>query len=91
MRYLKKFNESKVSEYNILPKEALDELEMYVDYKDKKNKIKVYPDPKVDGTYAVRVYRDSDKYEFDLLWNKGGYDEVEFEEFPPKSGNLKFF
>ena len=64
---------------------------MYVDYKDKKNKVQVYPDPRVDGTYAVGVYRNNDKLEFDLLWNRGGYDEVEFEEFPPKSGGLKFF
>ena len=91
MRYLRKFNESRIYGYEILPKDALNELEMYVDYKDKKNKVQVYPDPRVDGTYAVRVYRDDDKLEFDLLWNHGRYDEVEFEEFPPKSTGLKFF
>lgn len=91
MIYLRRFNESRIYGYEILPKDALDELEMYVDYKNKQNKVQVFPDPKVDGTYAVRVYRDDDKFEFDLLWNHGGYDEVEFEEFPPKSTGLKFF
>jgi len=80
-----------IEDYKILPKEALEELEMYVDYENKQNKIQVVLDPKVYGTYALRVYRDEDKSEFDLLWNRGGYDEVEFEEFPPKSGELKFF
>lgn len=92
MRHLKSFNESRVYGYEILPQEALGELEIYVeDYKDKSNRIQVFPDPRVDGTYALRIYRKSDDFEFDLLWNRGGYDEVEFEEFPPKSGDLKFF
>ena len=80
-----------IKDYKILPNEALEELEMYVNYKNKQNRIQVVPDPEVYGTYALRVYRDEDKFEFDLLWNRGGYDEVEFEEFPPKSGELKFF
>jgi hypothetical protein len=91
MIYLRRFNESKIYGYEILPNDALDDLEMYVDYKDNKNKIQVVPDPKVDSTYAVRVYRDNDNEEFDLLWHHGGYDEVDFNEFPPKSGDLKFF
>lgn len=92
MRHLKSFNESRVYGYEILPKIALDKLVSYVeDYKNPENRIQVFPDPRVDGTYAVRIYRKSDDYEFDLLWNHGDYDEVEFEEFPPKSGDLKFF
>lgn len=83
--------ESIKNDYTILPQVALDELEMYVDYKDPNNKIEVVPDPKVDGTFAVRVYRKRDNYTFDLLWYKGGYDEVEFETWPPVSSDLKFF
>jgi len=84
-------NESKIYGIEILPKEALSELEMYVDYKDKQNKVEVYPDPQVKGTFAVRVFRSSDNYTFDLLWSKGAFDELEFETWPPKSSGLKFF
>jgi hypothetical protein len=96
MKYLKKFesysiNESRIYGVEILPKEALDELNDYVDYKDTENKIEVVPDPRVDGAYAVRVYRKEDNYTFDLLWNRGAYDELEFTSWPPTSGNLKFF
>lgn len=87
----KKVNESKIYGVEILPEEALIQLDDYVDYKDSENKIEVVPDPKVEGTYAVRVYRKEDNFTFDLLWNKGGYDEVDFNQFPPTSGNLKFF
>lgn len=84
--------ESKIYDYTHLPKQAIDELDMYVDVNDPENKIEVYPDPKVEGTYAVRVYRKSDNHTFDLLWNRGGFDEMDgFETWPPKSGNLKFF
>jgi hypothetical protein len=91
--------ESKIYGIEILPEKALMELkDLYVDYEDTKNKIEVYPDPKVDGTFAVRIYRADDKYTFDLLWNKGGFDEVESDEnpngfstWPPVSGELKFF
>jgi hypothetical protein len=84
--------------YKILPKKALIQLKGdYVNYKDPQNKIEVFPDPKVDGTYAIRVYRKSDDFIFDLLWNKGGFDEVSsegneygFEQWPPISGELKF-
>jgi hypothetical protein len=92
MKHLKHFsslNEELFQGIEVLPKEALSELEMYVDYKNPKNKVEVYPDPKVEGTYAVRVYRTD--LTFDLLWYKGGYDEVDFDQWPPKSGNLKFF
>ncbi len=60
MKHLKTFesysiNESRICGVEILPKEALDELNDYVDYKDNKNKIEVVPDPRVDGSYSVRV------------------------------------
>jgi hypothetical protein len=103
MKYLKKFesytiNESGFGDIKMLPEESLKQLEMYVDYKNPENKIEVYPDPKVDGTCAVRVYRKEDNLTFDLLWNKGGFDEISSEEnpygfaqWPPVSGELKFF
>ena len=84
-------NESKIYGIEILPKESLKELESYVDYKDPKNKVEVFPDPQVDGTFALRIYRAEDDYTFDLLWNKGGFDELDFETWPPKSGKIKFF
>lgn len=84
-------NESKIYDHSILPTEALEELKSYVDYEDPKNKVQVYPDPRVEGTYAVRIYRSSDDFTFDLLWNRGAFDELDFETWPPKSGDLKFF
>jgi outer membrane cobalamin receptor len=98
MKHLKRFeaysiNESRIYGVEILPEDALKQLEYdYVDYKDPENKIEVFPDPRVDGTYAVRVYRKSDNFTFDLLWNRGAYDELEgFTTWPPTSGDLKFF
>lgn len=92
MKYLKKFNESKLYGKEILPEKVKQELNNYI---DSDTKIEVYPDPKVDGTYAIRVYRDD--LTFDLLWYKGGFDEVSsegneygFETWPPFSGELKF-
>lgn len=87
-----KYYESKIYGTEILPQEALVELDAYVDYKNPENKIEVVPDPKVDGTYALRVYRKKDNYTFDLLWNRGAFDELEgFTSWPPISGELKFF
>lgn len=80
-------NESKIYGSEILPKKALEELKSYATIG--KNKIEVYPDPQVEGTYAIQVDRDG--YVFHLLWNRDGMDEVEFEQWPPKSGkNLNF-
>jgi hypothetical protein len=80
---------------SILPEEAIKELyAWYIDKPDDPNlKIRVFPDPQVEGTFAVRLTRTERRkpYTLDLLWNKGEYDEVEFETWPPKSGNLKFF
>jgi hypothetical protein len=88
------FNESKFYGVDILPENALKQLEDYID--DKNTKVEVYPDPKVDGTYALRVYRED--LTFDLLWYKNGFDEVSSEEneygfstWPPISGDLRFF
>jgi len=81
------FNESKFYGINILPENALKQLEDYID--DKNTKVEVYPDPKVDGTYALRVYRED--LTFDLLWYKNGFDEVDFPTWPPISGDLRFF
>jgi hypothetical protein len=96
MKHLKKFesysiNESKIYGVEILPADALKELSDYVDYQNSENKVEVVPDPRVDGSYAVRVYRSSDDVTFDLLWNRGAYDELEFTSWPPTSGDLKFF
>lgn len=96
MKHIKTFesfytSESKIYGIEILPKESLEQLEWYVDYKDPQNKVEVYPDPQVDGTFALRIFRASDDYTFDLLWNKGGFDDIDFETWPPKSGKLNFF
>ena len=95
MRHLKGFNESKIYGKEILPKEAIEKLKLYVNVDNDNNKIEVYPDPKVDGSYALRIHRYSGgnarPYVFTLLWNHGDFDEVDFDEFPPKSGNLKFW
>ncbi len=86
-RYL----ESKTFDISILPEEAIKELDDYVDYKNPENKIEVVPDPRVDGTFALRIYRKKDNCQFDLLWNRGAFDGVEFTSWPPISGELKFF
>jgi len=81
-------NESRIYGCEVLPKKALEELDMYATID--KDKIEVYPDPQVEGTYAVQVTRVGEK-PFHLLWYSGGFDEVDFEQFPPKSGkNLNF-
>lgn len=73
---------------SVLPKKAIEELDMYMTIG--RDKVEVYPDPQVEGTYAVQVTRVGEK-PFHLLWYSGGFDEVDFEEFPPKSGkNLNF-
>lgn len=87
-------NKMKFYNIDILPEDAQKRLkEEYLDSED--TKIEVYPDPKVDGTYAIRVYRMD--LTFDLLWYKGGFDEISSDEneygfatWPPISGDLKF-
>jgi hypothetical protein len=88
---MRSLSESNSYDYTILPQEALVELSDYVDYRNPENRIEVYPDPKVDGTFALRVFRKKDGVTFDLLWNRGAYDGVEFDSWPPVSGDLKFF
>jgi len=71
-----------------MPTEALEELRRTYcnsDCSDLKN-LMIHPDPYVEGTFAIRITRQETKKRevtFDLLWNKGGYDEVEFETWPP--------
>lgn len=91
MSKIRKFNESEG--YELLSQKAIEELSYYygVDSKNKLDKIKVFKDPKVSGTLALRVYRSSDEFEFDLLWTRDGFEEVEFDTFPPISGDLNFF
>lgn len=93
-----KYLESKILDISVLPEDAKRELLDYVDYTNPENRIEVVPDPKVDGTFAVRVHRKKDNFTFDLLWNRGAFDEISSEEnesgfstWPPVSGNLKFF
>lgn len=96
MKNYKEFlNEGKNVLGSGLPKQAIEELKnLYCksDFSDVKN-IEVVEDPQVSGTLAVRLTRDDDgeDYIFDLLWYGGGFDEVEFETWPPASGDLKFF
>ena len=96
MKDYKEFlNEGKNVLKSGLPKQAIDELRnLYCksDFSDVKN-IEVFEDPQVRGTLAVRLTRDEngEDYTFDLLWYGGGFDEVEFETWPPTSGEPKFF
>lgn len=63
--------------------------------------VKIYPDPKVDYTYAVRATLEDQKEPFDCLFVgiessmsvrdiSDRLEEAEFETWPPKSGALKF-
>jgi hypothetical protein len=92
-----------------LPLKAIEDF--VEDYYDRMysgiTEIKIFADPYVEGTFAMRVVKNEMCYyrqnnedkvfeyvnEFDLLWNQGAFDEVEFESFPPTCGpnNLQFF
>jgi hypothetical protein len=76
----------------ILPEDALEELE---DYTNEDSKVEVVRDPRVDGTFALQISRPEGKnkelYVFHLLWYRGGFDGVEFDKFPPTSKDLQFF
>jgi hypothetical protein len=79
-------------------------LDLYYNYMVKE--ILIHADPHVYGTFSVRLVREetveykhagvagSHTYlnDVDLLWYKGGYDECEFETWPPTSNgnNLQF-
>ena len=80
-----------------LPEEAVTELKAwYVNEKDGYD-VKVVEDPYVIGTYALEVTRYEGKkkkpYTFHLLWYNNGFDEVDFDTFPPNANenNLQFF
>jgi len=83
--------ETKVYGKEILPEEALEELKMYLGSDD--DIVKVVPDPQVDGTYAAEIerMRGKKKEYVHLLWYSGGWDEVEFEKWPPETGEPRFF
>lgn len=71
-----------------MPVEALEELRRTYCNSDCSdvNDLKIHKDPYVEGTFAIRITRQETKTRtstFDLLWNKGGYDEIELETWPP--------
>jgi hypothetical protein len=72
-----------------IPESAIREL--YKMYACDGDEVLTHPDPKVEGTVALRVM--TGKRTIDLLLVRGTaeFDEVEWETWPPKSGSLKFF
>jgi len=76
----------------LLPDNAIEALKNYVDIDNPNNIINIVPDPKVPGVFALQIYRG--KYKFHLLWTNDGcgdFDGVEFESWPPTTGDLQFF
>lgn len=78
-----------ISDHTILPQEAIKELEMYCDIDI--NIIEVVQDPLVSDSYAVQITADLGGDVIQLLWTRNGFEDVEYETFPPKSESLKFF
>jgi hypothetical protein len=92
-----------------MPQAAVDELtDLYVDkHFTGVQEMRICPDPYVEGSFALRIVEKNTCYskhdsveaeheylnDLDLLWNKGGYDEVEYETWPPLANakNLQFF
>lgn len=91
-----------------MPPKAVSELtDLYInqDFTDVVE-VKVQADPYVEGTFALRIVQKLKQWyrhdnvegeieyfnDLDLLWNKGAYDEVEFNTWPPTAGpnNLQF-
>ena len=68
---------------------------------DRVKTLKVYPDPQVMGTYAIRTSFETGEVQDGLIchynpaWSvdetAGNLEECEYESWPPKSGGLKFF
>ena len=79
-----------------IPEHIKQALKDYVDLEAKGNKVYCQPDPMVPGTYAFKIVRregpERTKYTFHLLWSGPHQDleEVEFTNWPPISGELKF-
>lgn len=91
-----------------MPMKAVSELtDLYLDQEFRGVvEIKIKADPYVEGTFALRIVQKQEVYyrheneekkieylsDLDLLWNKGDYDEVEFNTWPPTAGpnNLQF-
>lgn len=76
------------------------------DYHPQPGSVEVMPDPKVPGTFAARftdTERDGENVDLLFITGQGPSDvdddavldatleEVEFESWPPASGDLKFF
>jgi hypothetical protein len=90
----------------LLPTQAQERIKDFIPPK-LKVRIKVHPDPYVQGTFAVRIKcfcpvkkKDIDNeiyfkngYVIDLLWYNGEFDDCEFVTWPPiaNKNNLKFF
>jgi len=75
-------------------------IEQYSGHKVKT--IKLYPDPQVEGTYAIRTKVEGEEGHLDWLichyrsdWSidkiEHELEECEYESWPPVSGSLKFF
>lgn len=77
-----------------LPVEAQRALREQVDstYLDpEKHVIQVVEDPEVPGTYAIRVVEPTEEGDVHLVWyHYNDWELVEFESWPPQSGNLQF-
>lgn len=80
--------EAEIYDESILPLEAQKKLGEW--YADKNDIIRVVPDPKVPGSFAVEVEGPKGE-KMHLIWHHDGFDEVEFDTFPPESGDLKWF
>jgi len=76
---------------DLLPQQAIDELHKWYVTEGSKDKVEVVEDPKVIGTYAIQVTRVGEGRSFHLLWSAHYLEEVEFETWPPESGEPKFF
>jgi len=88
--YAEEYEEEQFSGAKILPGDALKELEMYA---NENSEIKVVRDPQVDGVFALEVTNEGGE-PFHLLWTgdgSGQFDEVEFDKFPPTSGDQLYF
>jgi hypothetical protein len=78
-----------------LPQQAIEEFKTYCSA-SLGAEVKIVPDPRVPGTFAIHVTRPRSEDEVDtfgLLWmeNSTQFFECEFETWPPESGDLQFF
>jgi len=82
--------------FNELPEEAwhkwVDEFEPI----DLKDRVEIKPDPRVAGVYAMQIKRKLGVREHPwgpghYLYTHGAWEGVEYETWPPVSGDLKFY